>query len=105
MNAKTIKRGAYPSPLNYHCYWESCCTSIKELVRNGTPNSTKLQAGDMINIDVTVYHQGYHGDCSEMFCVGEVDERGRELIQVTYDCWQAAAKYCQPGGTTKTSEA
>jgi len=56
-----------------------------------------LQDGDIVNIDVTVYFNGYHGDCSETIMVGEVDERGKDLVQVTYDCWVEAMNFCEPG--------
>ncbi|CAM9306045.1 unnamed protein product, partial [Heterosigma akashiwo] len=64
---------------------------------HGIPDSTVLKDGDILNIDVTVYHGGYHGDCSEMFCVGEPDAAAKDLVQVTYDAWQEAANFCKPG--------
>jgi len=98
VHEETIKRGGYPSPLNYHNFPKSVCTSINEVVCHGIPDKKAiLKEGDMINIDVTVFHNGYHGDCSEMFCVGEVDEKGKKLIQATYDSWQAAIAICKPG--------
>merc|ERR1719502_1493399 len=92
-----IKRGAYPSPLNYHGFPKSCCTSVNEVICHGIPDSSILRDGDIINVDVTCYYGGYHGDCSETFLVGEVDDAGRQLVKVTYDCWQAAIEYCKPG--------
>jgi Metallopeptidase family M24 len=97
VHAETIARDSYPSTLNYHGFTKSCCTSVNEIVCHGIPDSTVLKEGDIVNIDVTCYHKGYHGDCSEMFCVGEVDATSKELIQVTYDAWQAAAAFCKPG--------
>eukprot|EP00802_Teleaulax_amphioxeia_P015514 Tamp_15605.p1 GENE.Tamp_15605~~Tamp_15605.p1 ORF type:complete len:365 (-),score=100.25 Tamp_15605:422-1516(-) len=98
VHTETIKRGGYPSPLNYHGFPKSVCTSINEVVCHGIPGTNvKLQDGDIVNIDVTVYLNGYHGDCSEMACVGEVDEAGKKLIQTTYDAWQAAIAICKPG--------
>eukprot|EP00953_Heterococcus_sp_UTEX-ZZ885_P008432 5057-Heterococcus_DN1.PRE.2 len=97
VHAETIARDSYPSTLNYHGFTKSCCTSVNEIVCHGIPDSTVLKEGDIVNIDVTCYHNGYHGDCSEMFCVGEVDATSKELIQVTYDAWQAAAAFCKPG--------
>mmetsp|Transcript_21681 Transcript_21681/g.27250 ORF Transcript_21681/g.27250 Transcript_21681/m.27250 type:complete len:367 (+) Transcript_21681:83-1183(+) len=96
-----IERNAYPSPLNYHGFPKSVCTSLNEIICHGIPDSTVLKNGDMLNIDVTVYHNGYHGDCSEMFFVGELDDAGRDLIQVTYDAWQEAANFCKPGRSYK----
>lgn len=94
---ESIKRGAYPSPLNYHGFPKSCCTSVNEVICHGIPDSSVLQDGDIINIDITCYYGGYHGDCSETFLVGEVDEAGKQLVKVTHDCWQAAIDYCRPG--------
>ena len=94
---ESIKRGAYPSPLNYHGFPKSCCTSVNEVLCHGIPDSSVLQDGDIINIDITCYYGGYHGDCSETFLVGEVDEAGKQLVKVTHDCWQAAIDYCRPG--------
>jgi methionyl aminopeptidase len=94
---ETIKRGAYPSPLNYHHFPKSCCTSVNEVICHGIPDTNVLNDGDIVNIDVTCYYGGYHGDCSETFLVGEVDEAGRQLVKVTHDCWQAAIDYCAPG--------
>lgn len=65
-----------------HIRHDSCCTSVDEIVCHGIPDSTVLQEGMIVNVDVTVFYQGYHGDCSEMFCVGEVDQAAKDLIQV-----------------------
>lgn len=56
-----------------------------------------MKPGDFLNIDVTVFYKGFHGDCSEMFEVGPVDDAGKKLIAVTYGAWQEAAKFCEPG--------
>jgi methionyl aminopeptidase len=97
VHAETIRRGAYPSPLNYHGFPKSCCTSVNEVICHGIPDSYKLKDGDIVNVDVTCYVDGYHGDCSETFAIGEVDEAGKQLIKVTHDCWKAAIDYCKPG--------
>ncbi|EKX31306.1 hypothetical protein GUITHDRAFT_156633 [Guillardia theta CCMP2712] len=98
VHEETIKRGCYPSPLNYNGFPKSVCTSINEVICHGIPcTNTRLKEGDIINIDVTCYLNGYHGDCSETFCVGEVDDAGKKLVKVTYDAWQAAIKICKPG--------
>ncbi len=97
VHEETIKRGAYPSPLNYNKFPKSCCTSINEIICHGIPDDTVLVNGDIINIDVTVFYNGFHGDCSEMFLVGDVDERGRQLVKTTYDCLQSAIAICKPG--------
>lgn len=101
VHSETIARGAYPSPLNYHRFPKSCCTSINEVVCHGIPDNTALVEGDIINIDVTVYYDGYHGDCSETYLVGEVDEAGRKLVKTTYDCLERAISICAPGVAVK----
>ena len=65
VHTETIKRNSYPSPLNYHGFPRSCCTSINEVICHGIPDSTVLKDGDIMNIDVTIFHDGVHGDCSE----------------------------------------
>ena len=97
VHKQTIERSAYPSPLNYHGFPKSCCTSVDEVICHGIPDARELRAGEIVNIDVTCYYQGYHGDCSETFMVGEVDEAGKQLVKVTHDCWRAAIEYCKPG--------
>jgi len=98
VHTETVKRGGYPSPLNYCGFPKSVCTSINEVVCHGIPcTKTTFKNGDIVNIDVTVFLDGYHGDCSETYCVGEVDEAGKKLVKVTYDAWQAAIKICKPG--------
>jgi len=97
VHEECIKRGGYPSPLNYHNFPKSCCTSVNEIICHGIPDSRKLEEGDIVNLDITIYLDGVHGDCSEMFCVGEVEPEALELIKVTYDSWQAAIDICKPG--------
>ncbi|CAJ1918862.1 unnamed protein product [Cylindrotheca closterium] len=92
-----VKAGAYPSPLNYHGFPKSCCTSVNEVICHGIPDSRKLEEGDVINIDITTYLDGYHGDCSEMFIVGEASPRTKKLLQSTYDCWIKACNFVKPG--------
>eukprot|EP00569_Conticribra_weissflogii_P005742 CAMPEP_0171333786 /NCGR_PEP_ID=MMETSP0878-20121228/4224_1 /TAXON_ID=67004 /ORGANISM="Thalassiosira weissflogii, Strain CCMP1336" /LENGTH=369 /DNA_ID=CAMNT_0011834773 /DNA_START=186 /DNA_END=1295 /DNA_ORIENTATION=- len=96
----TIARGGYPSPLNYHNFPKSCCTSVNEVICHGIPDDRKLEEGDIINIDITCYLNGYHGDCSEMFVVGgetAADVKARQLLQATYDCWVKAMSFVEPG--------
>lgn len=77
-----IDNGAYPSPLGYGGFPKSVCTSINECICHGIPDSRPLEDGDIINIDVTVYLNGYHGDTSAMFFAGTVDEEAKNLVQV-----------------------
>ncbi|MBG01071.1 MAG: type I methionyl aminopeptidase [Acidimicrobiaceae bacterium] len=78
-----IRLGAYPSPLNYRGFPKSVCTSVNEVVCHGIPDSRQLLDGDIINIDVTVFYEGVHGDTSVTFLVGEVDDYSRQLVQTT----------------------
>ncbi|KAG1717468.1 peptidase M24, structural domain-containing protein [Suillus paluster] len=78
-----IAHEAYPSPLLYKGFPRSCCTSVNNVVSHGIPDDRPLQDGDIINIDVTIYLNGYHGDTSAMFLVGDVDEPGRDLLVST----------------------
>ena len=82
----TIARGAYPSPLNYHGYPKSVCTSVNDVICHGIPDSSVLKDGDIINLDVTAYLNGVHGDTNATFFVGDVDEESRKLVQVTEEC-------------------
>jgi methionyl aminopeptidase len=86
--------------LNYHGFPKSCCTSVNEVICHGIPDDRPLKAGDLINLDITCYLDGYHGDCSEMFVVGgadALDDAARHLLQTTYDCWISAMSIVQPG--------
>ena len=78
-----VRRGAYPSPLNYRGYPKSVCTSINEVICHGIPDSRALADGDIVNIDVTVFLEGVHGDTSVTFEVGEVDDHSRHLVRET----------------------
>ncbi|RXM99364.1 Methionine aminopeptidase 1D, mitochondrial [Acipenser ruthenus] len=86
VHEETIRQNAYPSPLGYGGFPKSVCTSVNNVVCHGIPDSRPLQDGDIINIDVTVYLNGYHGDTSETFLVGNVDEGGRNLVEVARRC-------------------
>eukprot|EP00985_Skeletonema_marinoi_P026346 scaffold20345_cov204-Skeletonema_marinoi.AAC.12 len=100
VHAACVERGAYPSPLNYRNFPKSCCTSVNEVICHGIPDERPLEDGDIVNIDITVYLDGYHGDCSEMFCVGgkdAIDEKGIKLLQTTYDCWVKSMELVKPG--------
>lgn len=101
VHAETIKRGAYPSPLNYHGFPKSCCTSVNEVICHGIPDDRKLEEGDIVNLDITCYLDGFHGDCSEMFVAGEPDAKAKKLLQTTYDCWVKAMEFVKPGNDYK----
>ena len=87
-----IERNAYPSPLNYNGFPKSVCTSANEVICHGIPDSRVLQDGDILNIDVTAYVDGVHGDTNATFFVGDVDPASRQLVRVTEAAALAAAR-------------
>ncbi|EST07771.2 Peptidase M24, structural domain protein [Kalmanozyma brasiliensis GHG001] len=98
--AEAIKRDCYPSPLGYHGYPKSVCTSINEVICHGIPDQRPLKDGDILNIDVTLFHKGYHGDLNATFPVGakaEADAESMKLIRVARECLDAAINICGPG--------
>jgi len=92
-----IDRDCYPSPLNYHRFPKSCCTSVNEVICHGIPDMRPLRSGDICNVDVTVFHQGYHGDLNETFHVGEVSPEASKLVKTTWECLQKAIEIVKPG--------
>ena len=83
----TIAHGAIPAPLNYEGFPKSVCTSINEVVCHGIPTPDRvLQEGDIVNVDVSTIYRGYFSDSSRMYCIGEVSEEKRKLVQVTREC-------------------
>ena len=90
---------AIPAPLNYEGFPKSICTSVNHVVCHGIPNEKKLEDGDIVNIDVTVIKDEYHGDTSKMFYVGEVKPFAKKLIQTTQECLYLAIKLVKPGVT------
>lgn len=89
---------AIPAPLNYKGFPKSICTSINEVVCHGIPSHQRvLKSGDIINIDVTVIKDGYHGDTSMMFCVGKVPGHAEKLVKVTQECLYFAIEQVRPG--------
>ncbi|XP_047945681.1 methionine aminopeptidase 1A-like isoform X1 [Salvia hispanica] len=93
----TIAAGGYPSPLNYNFFPKSCCTSVNEIICHGIPDARKLQDGDIVNVDVSVYYKGVHADLNETFFVGNVDEACKRLVQHTYECLGIAIAAVKPG--------
>lgn len=90
-------RGAIPAPLNYRGFPKSICTSVNHVVCHGIPNDKPLKNGDIINIDVTVIVDGWHGDTSRMYHVGEVAIKPKRLIQVTYESMMIGIEMVKPG--------
>ncbi|MCF6775479.1 type I methionyl aminopeptidase [Thiotrichales bacterium 19X7-9] len=90
---------ATPAPLNYHGFPKSICTSINHVVCHGIPGPKKLKKGDILNIDVTVLKDGYHGDTSKMFFVGEPSIMAKRLVEVTHECLWRGIENVKPGVT------
>ncbi len=78
-----VRRGVYPSPLRYRGFPKSVCTSVNEVICHGIPDDRALAEGDIVNVDVTVFSDGVHGDTNATFCVGRVDPESRRLVRVT----------------------
>lgn len=92
-----IERNSYPSPLNYSGYPKSVCTSVNEIICHGIPDSRVLQDGDIVNLDVTCYIGGVHGDTNATFFVGDVDQASRTLVRVTEECTWHGIEAVAPG--------
>ncbi|MGW4478547.1 type I methionyl aminopeptidase [Rhodococcus triatomae] len=92
-----IDNGAYPSTLGYKDFPKSCCTSLNEVICHGIPDSTVIQDGDIVNIDVTAYIDGVHGDTNATFLAGDVAEENRLLVERTREATMRAIKAVKPG--------
>jgi methionyl aminopeptidase len=93
----TLGMGAYPSPLNYHGFPKSICTSVNEVICHGIPDSRALVEGDIVNLDVTVYIDGVHGDTNATYAVGDIDADSERLIRVTRECMMLGIESVSPG--------
>lgn len=93
----TVSRGAKPAPLGYRGYPKSVCTSINEVVCHGIPSARRLLDGDIINVDVTTILDGWHGDVSATFYIGQVSDEARHLVEVTRQCLDLAIAQVRPG--------
>jgi methionyl aminopeptidase len=91
---------AYPAPLGYRGFTKSICTSINHVVCHGIPDDKPLRNGDIVNIDVTLIVDGWHGDSSRMYLVGDVPRRAQRLVEVTYECLMRGIEVVRPGATT-----
>jgi methionyl aminopeptidase len=92
-----IRRGGYPSPLNYGAFPKSLCTSVNEVICHGIPDDRALIDGDIVNLDVTIFLDGVHGDTNATFAVGTIDEGSAELIRVTRECLERGIAAVSPG--------
>tara|TARA_E500000305_G_scaffold70917_1_gene56761 strand:- start:30 stop:854 length:825 start_codon:yes stop_codon:yes gene_type:complete len=93
----TLDGGAVPATLGYRGYTHSCCISINHVVCHGIPSDKRLKDGDIVNIDVTPLLDGWHGDSSRMFLVGDVSIKAKRLVDVTYECLMLGIEKAQPG--------
>ena len=92
-------QNAIPAPLNYHGFPKSICTSINQTVCHGIPCDKKLKSGDIVNIDITVIKDDYHGDTSKMFCIGEVSQHAKRLIKITQESLFLGIEQVKAGAT------
>jgi methionyl aminopeptidase len=95
-----MDHGAWPATLMYRGYTKSTCTSINHVVCHGIPNEKPLKDGDIVNIDVTLILDAWHGDSSRMYTVGEVPRRAERLIEVTHEAMMRGIAAIKPGSTT-----
>jgi methionyl aminopeptidase len=95
--AEMKARGAIPATLGYRGYTKSCCTSINHVICHGIPGDRVLKDGDIVNIDVTPILDGWHGDTSRMFLVGDVGIKARKLVQVTWEAMMLGIAQAKPG--------
>ena len=92
-----LDHGAYPSPLGYKGFPKSVCTSVNEVICHGIPDARPLEDGDIVNIDVTAYIHGVHGDTDATYLVGDVDEESRLLVERTHEAMMRGIKAARPG--------
>jgi len=93
----TNTQQAIPAPLNYHGFPKSVCTSVNHVVCHGIPNDKSLKKGDIVNIDVTVIKDGWHGDTSKMYTVGKAPAFAERLIKITQECLYLGIDMVKPG--------
>ncbi len=94
-----VARGAIPAPLGYRGFPKSICTSVNHVVCHGIPGTLRLKDGDMVNIDVTVIVDGWHGDTSRMYWAGAPSIKAKRLTQVTYEATMLGIEQVKPGNT------
>jgi len=95
---KIIENNAIPAPLNYRGFPKSICTSVNHVICHGIPSEKILKNGDIVNIDVTVIVDGWHGDTSRMYLIGDkVPIKAKKLVQTTYECMMLGIEQVKPG--------
>ena len=95
----TEEQDAIPAPLNYKGFPKSICTSVNDVVCHGIPSDKQLKDGDIINIDITVIKDGWHGDTSRMFYVGEPSIKARRVVDIAHECLVKGIELVKPGAT------
>jgi methionyl aminopeptidase len=94
-----VSKGAVPSPLNYKGYPKSICTSVNEVVCHGIPSKYRLKSGDIVNLDITTFFEGYHGDTSKTFLVGKGSKAARDLVSTTLESLWIGIAAVKHGGS------
>jgi methionyl aminopeptidase len=97
VNDYTVDHGATPAPLNYRGFPKSVCTSLNDVICHGIPGPTVIREGDILNVDVTTILNGYYGDSSRMWLIGEVAQEARKLVEVTRECLDLGIAQVKPG--------
>jgi methionyl aminopeptidase len=92
-----VDRKIYPSPLNYFRFPKSVCVSANEVICHGIPDCRPIENGDIVNLDVSIYYNGFHADLNETFFIGDCDEDSHRLVRTAYNALQEAAKMIRPG--------
>jgi methionyl aminopeptidase len=98
-HAFITSHNAIPAPLNYHGFPKSICTSLNHVVCHGIPCDRVLKKEDILNVDVTVILDGYHGDSSRMYCIGKPSIKGKRICDIAYDCLVIGIRAVKPGAT------
>lgn len=96
-----LTHDAVPSPLNYHGFPKSICTSVNDVICHGVPDNEPLKNGDIVNVDVTVYKYGFHGDTSATFFVGEVSDKAKRITDCAFNAMHKGIEAILPLGTTQ----
>ncbi|WWC62004.1 methionine aminopeptidase, type I [Kwoniella dejecticola CBS 10117] len=97
VHEQITSKAGYPSPLGYSSFPRSCTTSVNNVIAHGIPDDRPLHPEDIINVDLTIYYKGYHGDTSATFVLPDVDKPGRDLVEATQEALEVGIKACKPG--------
>mmetsp|Transcript_3507 Transcript_3507/g.10789 ORF Transcript_3507/g.10789 Transcript_3507/m.10789 type:complete len:350 (+) Transcript_3507:231-1280(+) len=92
-----MERGGYPSPLNYNKFPKSLCVSVNEVICHGIPDCRPVQVGDIVNLDISVFKDGYHSDLNETFMIGKCDEAAENLVRTAYESLAVVVPQIMPG--------